>query len=906
MMYYGYFRSIDTSVDPLGQQYKVEIITDFGDGDGYNYLFNVYSGQQDIPTEGTELTMCARPFVVKYEGEAGNVYKPYKCSTATVRFMMAGLNENLFANSSRRVMVALLKRNNNVVLKNGRYVDTSNGERDCGIRPVSIQTSENDAWWGYTFKDLDRALYTVEWVGFATPNVYNQRYTLTRQEFELECQDALSTLQYCQIVENESYQSFMEFLQAAVKRLGVYTHLYFPTAVYVPDTVLTSSLRRLIFNPQNFYDESEKTYDYLLPILSELMAAIGCTMVAYGDSLYVIQYDAVAAGFNYYYHYELVRASRGYFGLPNEGYYNHVGTALRSYPVTLGKDTFKGVDTNISVEEVYNKMTLTTNEKVPDTLLPDIKDGELMTAKVWVIPPQAWQGTPASRCIGGMLAAMDGKIKNYCWDNSSHTERSYNSFSSPLIANDFMEDFSGSCIVHGARFESTIDGENVTTGKKSGIMLWCHYGSSGTSDHLPLLKLSDTMVRKRADGVALKGDVTFYRGLFPVGMVDDEDDEEFTATNAYMRARVKIVTYSGRTLYFHPTSLNSTEWRPYMWNTYPGYAELPIGNSDNFDKQKFDRARGFQDTNCDGGGLVIPLPDDITGSDEIMTLTVDFYRHNARETNGSQTVCIFISGLSMATVSRSDDELAEEYDTCLSVVFDDNEIVAKNEETARLSSNYLNNSKGYIFQTYLDGIYWQLRNLTNIATGICGSPEVHRLANKYNQYHDAHISVSTTIHYHHGVRPWSRIVWPTQMAGKVFVVDSMELDFEYDEAKITLLDKVVSSNVPEITTKYYDKATGINLGTTEYNPTAGPRGDGWRGYTYPNNTYYDRQEVISNFDTDRDYGTLDESIDKKSEACVKFEPMFTDDGIYAMVAIPTDNVTVEIDENGNLILNQNA
>jgi hypothetical protein len=144
------------------------------------------------------------------------------------------------------------------------------------------------------------------------------------------------------------------------------------------------------------------------------------------------------------------------------------------------------------------------------------------------------------------------------------------------------------------------------------------------------------------------------------------------------------------------------------------------------------------------------------------------------------------------------------------------------------------------------------------------------------------------------------------MAGKVFVVDSMELDFEYDEAKITLLDKVVSSNVPEITTKYYDKATGINLGTTEYNPTAGPRGDGWRGYTYPNNTYYDRQEVISNFDTDRDYGTLDESIDKKSEACVKFEPMFTDDGIYAMVAIPTDNVTVEIDENGNLILNQNA
>lgn len=905
MMYYGYFRSIDTSVDPKGQQYKVEIITNFGEGDGYDYLYNGYSGDRDIPSEGTELTMCEHPFEVQYEGEQGNVYKPYKCSTATVRFMLPSFNPNLFSTGSRRVMVALLKRNNDVQLIDGRYVDTANGHRDCGIRLKSIQTGESESWTGYTYKDLDRVLYTVEWIGFVTPNAYNQPYIAVRGEFELECQDALSTLKYSRTMENDNYQSFLEIIQAAVLKLGVYNHLYFSTAIYVPDTDLTSSLRRLIVSPQNFYHADEMNYDDMLTILAELMTVAGCTMTAYGDSLYVLQYDAIAGNHNRYYHYQLVKSSRSYFGMPGEGYYNSVGTVLRQSSIALCADSFKGSDTNVSVASVVNKLTLTTAENVPDTLLPDMTNGELMIVKKVSGPHDQWAelggGQKRSRCVGGVLSAMDCGVKNLLYRNSNWSECSFTQFSNPLLGT-FCEDYSGSAIVNGGKFESEIDGEHTLSERRTGVWLWCSLNSSGY-DSRPLFRMSATFVRKRADGIRLRGNVAWYQTLHPVSNSEvDGAEPALTQSNCYMRARVKIVTYSGRTLYFqNGTNLQSTNWSSNLWSSTPQICKLPLYDTDSFDDVKFGHSRSFQNT--DGDGLIIPLPQDITGSDDIMTVTVEFFRHLAIEDGGSQVWSMFIDNLRLDTCGTENLSVEPKLDTSMVVTATEGDIVAEEELSARLSTFYLNNSKGYVFETYLDGLYWQLRNLTNMATGICNSPEVHRIANLYNQYSDAHPTIGSTLRYSLGVRPWTRVTWPTQFAGKVFVVDSLSIDFEYDEVHADILDKEVSNSLPAIKVKLLDSDTGIVMMEDDYPPTVGPWGDGWRGYYYRGrNDLYDPPDIISYINL----GTLDESIDKRSEACVRFEPVFEDDGVYASVTVPTENVELTIDENGYLILTQYA
>ena len=50
--------------------------------------------------------------------------------------------------------------------------------------------------------ESDKQNYTTEWVGFAVPNSYNQSYSNETDDFELECQDALSTLQYVKYKRN--------------------------------------------------------------------------------------------------------------------------------------------------------------------------------------------------------------------------------------------------------------------------------------------------------------------------------------------------------------------------------------------------------------------------------------------------------------------------------------------------------------------------------------------------------------------------------------------------------------------------------------------------------------------------------------------------------------------------------
>ena len=117
--YYGKFRNIDTSVDPLGQEYKVVIFTDY-DGSVSPYTFNPISEE---PNLGTELTMTTTPFIVSYQNEDGNIYKPYKCSTATVSFLMSTLNLDLFTNKENNILVALLKRDNDIILRGDTYIN---------------------------------------------------------------------------------------------------------------------------------------------------------------------------------------------------------------------------------------------------------------------------------------------------------------------------------------------------------------------------------------------------------------------------------------------------------------------------------------------------------------------------------------------------------------------------------------------------------------------------------------------------------------------------------------------------------------------------------------------------------------------------------------------------------------
>ena len=140
MLYYGYFRSIDTSIDSRGQKYKVEIFTDFSNPYPADKL-NPYDPSQPIPNEGIEITMTSQPFIVNYTNESGDLYKPYKCSTASVSFLMSNYNPEFFTSNANKIMVALLKERHDLN-KNGNRLYNSDGD-SCREYSIDISATES-------------------------------------------------------------------------------------------------------------------------------------------------------------------------------------------------------------------------------------------------------------------------------------------------------------------------------------------------------------------------------------------------------------------------------------------------------------------------------------------------------------------------------------------------------------------------------------------------------------------------------------------------------------------------------------------------------------------------------------------------------------------------------------------
>lgn len=276
MYKYGFFRNIENSL------YKLVIITDY-----QQYNKNLGQGQ------GEEITLLSQPITIEYEG-ADDVFAPYRCSTMTVRFLQDNFQEEL-----------------NNTLGNNVFV---------------------------TLQREEKGKYKTIWQGFSTPNAYNQPFiNVVGDEFELECQDALSTLKYIYFEKQQikKHLSIFDYVQLAFLQLGnLYTFVHFPST---PKNVVKSTY----IQQQNFFDEDGKGKSYL-EILSEICKYMNWTLVTEGDEVYFID--------PYTEEYEVYNLQNG-MKFP-------LVTLKKKH--TLNKEDVSSNDCNISLLPSYNKITLTS------------------------------------------------------------------------------------------------------------------------------------------------------------------------------------------------------------------------------------------------------------------------------------------------------------------------------------------------------------------------------------------------------------------------------------------------------------------------------------------------------------------------------------------------------------------
>lgn len=320
MYYWGFFRNLDFSNDENGQLYKVVIITNW---------------KNNELTVGEELLFTDSPFTVEYSTE-DDIYKPYKCSTATIGLLQRDINYNFNSATNNNVLVKLLKYKNDETQDN-----------------LSLRTS-------------DDTHFTVEWIGFATPNAYSQSYESYYDEFDLECQDALSTLQYYKyetMLSSATVCSFADIIKKWCKYLKTYKHIYITDAVVIPTVDFQDPLHSLYVDERNFFDEDGEPMT-VLEVIEHICTYLSITCVPFGDNLYFISYPSIKQGYNDYY----------------EIYYTNNDYVLRQSKTTLEHiheilgDDFASNGTNLTLLPTYNKLTVKDDFYPYDTIIPNLKD----------------------------------------------------------------------------------------------------------------------------------------------------------------------------------------------------------------------------------------------------------------------------------------------------------------------------------------------------------------------------------------------------------------------------------------------------------------------------------------------------------------------------------------------------
>lgn len=862
MYYWGKFRSIDTSEDPLGQEYKVVIFTQY-DGTYNPYAFN-YQGE---PVLGTELTMASQPFTVEYSNEANNIYKPYKCSTATVRFMLSNFNPWLFTNKDNNIMVTLLKRNNYIQQQGDVYIDTRTNQ-------VVIRKRTYGLFYGFLPSEVDTYLYDVEWTGFAVPQTYNQSYTLVEEAFELECQDAFSTLKKKILPFNEDIEIYdaKRLINTFIGQLGTYRHVYYSDALKLPVIGQeTTAFASIITQYRNYIDEDDTPINEL-SIMEGIAQFMNVVIVPYKNDIYIINYEGTAGHYNYFYEYTLLPNNNLFFNYRTDAVPTYSDNRLvdLSNVIDLNKYSFAGSDTNLSMQNVYDGFAVKCDE-TEYNLMPDLADsknysrlqnnGRQTSTYMYtetLAPSDPTQSTyyEMARWDGGVvgeLQPVDGVgFASYIYpasylDSSDIPQNNYTPVYPDLYTSVFNTNpadtynanyYTGCVVLKNTKIKGSesmgyrwFNNKPTTTlyneAYGNTIVFWgkknfghvpafsSYYVWWRDNAQVALTYTSPRIVLRNNKYINIKGDWTFFRNNAFISLpINDNtragwgtDGLDVTVNKAwmYVKARIMVdVDYGGMTVRNYVYA--NEEDRLFLTDT-PTTCNLALDDTEYAANKPFGQKFRLKDSVGEDSGLCINLNNIFSSFDNdtevIAKITVQLMTPFgcAQDTQGYMVPCNSAK-LDNFYVGILDKDLNETWGY-VKIETNFHTPLNKHDEKMEidniLSTNeYINKmSYNYTFKAY-NSVYYRLDNLSNIATGIVGRPEVLKLADIHNQYSNMTIGMDTTL--------WHGLATPNALVtyhGRDYIVDNIGIDYEMDRDSVTLIQKKLSSTVPQIQQKMY-------------------------------------------------------------------------------------------------------
>ena len=303
----------------------------FADSADVKYTVRITTGSSGDTV--TAITMGETPFVTTMDSGDDIIYKPMKCTGATIQIVTEGYLFDI-------------------------YSPTAHGTK------VELRNSSN----------------LVEWTGYATPNLYDMGYQAI-ETIEVECIDGLSTLQYIKYTPvdgGKQVRSFSDIIGSIIQKCGCYVRWYVSANIGVPG-VSGCIMDKLCISESNFFERKsdDKRTDAdtawtCKEVVEQIAQYVGCTVMAHGNSVYFVDYDAVKAG---------AGTTRWYTYTVGSSSAPTLTTSSQA-PIAIGSGShYDGAAARLSIGDVFNKVSVKCTLNDYDDVLPNFFDGALNITK---------------------------------------------------------------------------------------------------------------------------------------------------------------------------------------------------------------------------------------------------------------------------------------------------------------------------------------------------------------------------------------------------------------------------------------------------------------------------------------------------------------------------------------------
>lgn len=685
------------------------------------------------------LVLCTSPFVEELEGSDNSIFKPCKYSSATVRVLTQGVSDymfDIFQSKAQDVSVVLTDENNN-----------------------------------------------VEWTGFVTPNLYDMSFESDKEELEIECQDALSTLQYFKykVVDTKpKAQSFLDIIRTMFRTKTPYKTMLFPSFLQ------NITLDKLKISEQNFMDEDGDDWT-MQDVLEEICKYLNVTCVASGDSIWFINYCSL----------NKVEYTR--YKIP----YNTSDKIKTTSNYEVNGNSYSENGGKISLLPSYNQISVVSKINEYSDLLPDVFDEKYLTNN-----NGNWNSIRSYILNGDSYNTTNGVLGRYKFVSNPHYKTYYyNKDTGASINLDAvraypdLQNYIGATLLQ-ASFEEynrgNIDSSYCSKTDKSltnYILIHQHDKQKG-------LKVFSTVVSEipetyigRDTKMVIKGSALFMDRAnwmyIPTSYGNKDDD--FNRMNLYLECKLKWGKY-----YFHnyteTTSGNGWRYsfsRRGYWNTQEGTFRLFFYASDtkhinNKDFQVLDTSGDF---NVSGipSGYVIPLPESVTVQGSIPEFEI---YTRGRVDNSYRLDAIWLKNFGIELAIGQDSNVKDDdwqTDTEYTNVINE-EYVEEADDIECKINTWDNKAPTYSVVLYDDGNNQSyLDRVKNLTSGESHRLEEHIIYDFVNQYKQP--SIQLELNLKERISPITVVSVPILDRDKKFIVDSYSRDYYSCSNNIKLIEK---------------------------------------------------------------------------------------------------------------------